>query len=224
MKDRLESIGFQWFYIENYHYHEIELKEFPTDIVPDREYLESIILVIPYTWSGDYVGGSVERANREYFSENYDVIGIGNGSYSSDYAHVNAYELFRNRQLMEEIESLADYPCISDDKHSYVEMEMESDDWKNWIEHDLRSELVKLAVPDSDENDQEEIEAIEKIADIYDNMSSEKLQELYHRAKEKTNTYWHSESGNGGYVDVEKIASYIWDQTNVKSLEKFVNC
>lgn len=86
-------------------------------------------------------------------------------------------------ELSELVDSLEDYPLISDDMHSSVMMEREDEAWESWVRDDLER-LTGLDLDDYNDTD---------------------LHTAYLDAMDATNTYPVDEY-DGVYIDVERIA------------------
>jgi len=89
--------------------------------------------------------------------------------------------------LREVVDALEDYPLISDETHSEVEMEWEDEAWESWLRSDLIATL--------DDDTQDKIDKVEDSA----------LFQAYRDAMEDCNEYPVAE-GSGVYVAVDRIA------------------
>jgi hypothetical protein len=87
----------------------------------------------------------------------------------------------------EYLKQLADYPSLSDDEASTVQMEWEEEAWTSW----LKSDLIRTLSDDEQ--------------DTASDLPDETLREAYSAAMEETNTYPEAEY-SGVHVDVDRIA------------------
>ena len=146
-------------------------------------------LFIPhYMCFSDYSGSTVERSNCESFLEDHkgeDGVYETYGGYGTKGVTVRLDAI--TEEMVDDFQSLQDYPSRSDDNLSELEMELEQEDWDLWIAYGLR-----LAI-----EGKFELEELE--------MDDEKLFSLYLSLKDSTNTYWEAESAVGGHVDIARL-------------------
>ena len=138
---------------------------------------------------GDYDNScAVERSNVRLFLEEFkdhkDVI-VWHGGYGSTCILIDV--LCEDEEIIEVLKSLENYPCINDEDVSMLEMEMEQEDWENWIKRDFLNAIEKHYKADSSE------------------ITDEELSNLYYRLKEETNTEYIVESGGNGYIDIDRL-------------------
>lgn len=158
--------------------------------------------VVPRYLSGsDYSGSTVERSNKRVFMEEYgddphvfETYG-GHGTFG-----VLILATCDNEEIAECLNGLHNYPLISEDDLSELEMEASNEAWENWAQCDFIRALEKqFGIDDLDpDND---------ITDLY---------ELFWRAAEDANRYWESEQGGGMWINVGEVARAI----DIKILEK----
>lgn len=148
--------------------------------------------------SGDYSGSAVDRANRASFFEEYgeDVEGVYTVYSGYGYETIAIALRHITPEMIATFDALTDYPLMDDETHSRIEMEMEDEDWDSWIASDFQR-AVEKALPDETDDDMG-----------YDE-SAVDWKALYFVRKEKTNTYWHAESGTGGHVDIDRLVAGI---------------
>lgn len=95
-----------------------------------------------YFGSGDYVGTSLQRSNREVFLKKYgELEGVYEvyGDYSYNSVAIRLDKI--TPEMIEELAVLDDYPLIDDEHHSNLEMEMEMDDWQCYGEREAKKEV-----------------------------------------------------------------------------------
>ena len=155
---------------------------------------------IPYFLSGsDYSGSLVEASNFRVFLDSHkDQLGVsmwelygGHGTYAIavDYTKITD-------EMVEQLNSLSDYPLLNEDDLSELEHERESEAWGNYLASDFKSALGKKFNSEEDER-------------ILDEMEDEKLYDLFRDTMEKTNTYYEHETGGSVYVDMDRVAAGV---------------
>lgn len=118
---------------------------------PVDKYETGQFVAIPYTSWGDYVGGTVERANYEALLEDMPDTFV-EVRYDYD-GHMLA---IRPEQITDDIDeiiaSLQDYPLYNEEAHSMLEMRLVEEAWDCYLRDDLRRDLDHAGV-DTDELD-----------------------------------------------------------------------
>lgn len=166
-----------------------------------------------YFGSGDYVGTSVQRSNREVFLKKYgELEGVYEvyGDYSYNSLAIRLDKI--TPEMVEDFEGLEEYPVLDDEHHSNLEMEMEVDDWQCYGEREFKDRLRKFS---------------DAMDDAMDSIEDGLLLELYFENKERTNSEWINESGTGGCIQIERIvkdfdcAAFLatFDERNQKAKE-----
>ena len=162
---------------------------------------------VPYCGGSDYSGSSVEASNYKVMKDEYgnhaDVAFYygGHGTYGVIYR-----ENTKDEDLLDIIKGLNDYPLISEDVNSEVEIEWENEAWESWARHDFIDELKKKFTNDLDVEDQADL--IAKIEDKMENISDDRIWEIFQAAREEANQYWESEN-SGMYIDIKKVAAKV---------------
>jgi hypothetical protein len=88
------------------------------------------------------------------------------------------------------IAALEDYPCLSDERVSQVEMQWEEEAWRDWLRGDLSRFIGK--------------QGSERLGNYFDALDDGVAWELYREAMEAPNTYPVGEY-NGVHVDVDSV-------------------
>lgn len=144
---------------------------------------------------GDYVGSSVERANVEYLLDNtalVDRLGIEERHEShSTTVLMFPIDSLNDPELNEIFEKLDDYPCLSDDELSRVEIDMQGGDWESFgRRYFIR--YLKNTYPG--------------FTDRIDDASAEDMDGLFSEIEQNSNYgIWSPESGTSGYFDFESM-------------------
>ena len=144
----------------------------------------------------DYSGDSVTKSNYRVFLEQFkEIDGIHDvyGDYSR--YSVAIREDCLTEEMIEILESLANYPVIDEVDMSMLEMDLELEAWESWIKSDFQRELHKKF-------DKEDPYVIDKISD-------NKLYELFSDKMEESNTYYVHEEGFNVGVDIDRIVAAI---------------
>jgi hypothetical protein len=149
------------------------------------------LFVSPFMSYGDYDSSChVERSNYRVFLEQFkDTKGIWKiyGAFGGTGIAISIPQNNENQEMVDCFSALNDYPAIDDGDVSYMELEMEQEDWESWIKHDL-------------------IKAIEnKMGEDYEIPEDFDLFGLYLNLKEVTNNYYIIESGGVGYINIDKL-------------------
>lgn len=103
----------------------------------------------------DYSGSFVERANAEYFMEEYpDLFDQGYGGYNTVWTGIPHDNLANNlpedvyEKLEGDLSGLEDYPLVDEERHSRMEYEAKAKYWEEDGRNDLRKELIENAGDD----------------------------------------------------------------------------
>ena len=140
---------------------------------------EAHLYQIPYTVSGDYVGGSCERSNARVFLEQFpDAIKLY-GDYGGQCVVLPlSYPV--TSELIETLERLASYPLIDEDDLSQLEQDEITAEWNDYARRDFVRALA--AAFREAEN--------ERAADWVEDMPEDAINDLYWRM-----CGWHTGKG-----------------------------
>lgn len=164
------------------------------------------------SWPGGYDAPSIYRSNarvfRDDFSKELEAGADGDGpGLSLDIRYVT-------NDMLDCLQSLEQYPLISEDDHSELELELQQEAWESWAASDWRCEVEKrlneLAPDDASAYWADEV--LEGIEDC-----DGKLEALFRACAEHSNTYWQEESDNGQWIDLERVAAAI-DAADLRDL------
>lgn len=144
---------------------------------------------------GDYVGSSVERANVKCLLDDTALVerlGIEERHEShSTTVLMFPIDSLNDPELNEIFEKVEDYPCLSDDELSQVEMDMQGEDWELFGRSDFRRHLRSL-YPD--------------FIDKVDDASAEDMDGLFSEIEQNSNYgIWSPESGTSGYFNFDSM-------------------
>lgn len=168
----------------------------------------ALIWISSLCQGGDYGGGTHNISNArvlidQFSSPELREIGGGYGSLG-----VAVDPRYLSEDLLENLQSLENYPVLSEDDLSHYEMELQSEAWESWAEREFRDAL---------ENRLSEISSEDEAEKTAEEISSETLYELFYQALETGNLYWSYECATSAWIDCEEVASEVSDE-NLRGL------
>jgi len=148
--------------------------------------------LVEYATGSDYSGTLVEVSNHKALLEllgdledgiDYLDISGGHGTFAL------AIRVDRIApDVLEALEGLEDYPLMSEDLHSQMELESQNAAWEDSIREEFRTALAShLDVED------------------LDSVSDESLAELFCKTADLGNCYWSNDCGSDSWIDVESV-------------------
>lgn len=167
-------------------------------ILENRNQAEADVLAPRYvlieeSTQGDYVGyGSVGLANQRVIQDEFkeeDLIFL-----TADYSW-SAVAVLIGPETQELLKRLDNYPSLSDEEVSKVEMEWADEAWDSWAKSDFVYALRKR-FPEHE--------------DLLDTLEPDALRELFEQARERVNRDWVSEY-SGVTIDTEVVAKAVTD-------------
>lgn len=165
-----------------------------------------------FRWPGGYSAPSIYQSNARVFRDDFkrqlEAGADGDGpGLSLDVRYVDD-------DMLETLQALEQYPLISDDDHSALEMELQAEEWERWTARDWRraveKRLQELAPDDADAYWSEE--TLDAVADL-----EPKLETLFYACCEQSNSYWEEEEGYGFWIDIDRVAAAI-DAADLREL------
>lgn len=168
----------------------------------------ALVWISSHCQGGDYGGGTHNISNArvlidEFSSPELREIGGGYGSFG-----VAVDPRYLSEDLLENLQSLENYPVLNEDDLSHYEMELQSEAWESWAEREFRDAL---------ENRLSEISSEDEAENATEEISSETLYELFHQALETGNLYWSHECATSAWIDCEEVAAEVSEE-NLKDL------
>jgi hypothetical protein len=154
------------------------------------------------SWPEGYDAPSIYRSNARVFRDEFakeleaGADGDANGV-ALDVRYVTD-------EMLETLHALEQYPLISEDDHSALELELQQEAWELWAASDWRQlvcQAIDAVLPEDATIDGDEI-----LAAMPDEDS--KLAELFHNCCEWTNTYWF-EDGTDQWIDLKRVAEVL---------------
>lgn len=158
-------------------------------------------------WPGGYDAPSIIRSNARVFRDNFakeleradgDADGL-----SLDVRYVTA-------EMLETLHALEDYPLISEDDHSNLELELQAEAWESWGREDWRKAISKRLedlAPDSDDP------ASWWADETAEQISDATLDSWFYSASDAAGICWEEQTcggvSEGFWVDLERIAQTL---------------
>ena len=164
----------------------------------------SLVWISSHCQGGDYGGCTHNVSNArvlidEFSSPELREIAGGYGSLG-----VAVDPRYLSEDLLENLQSLENYPVLDEDDLSHYEMELQCEAWESWAEEEFRRALeIRLS----------EISSEEEAERTAEGLSSETLYEIFHQALEAGNLYWAHECATSAWIDCEEVASEVPDES-----------
>lgn len=154
------------------------------------------------SWPGGYSPSAVYRSNARVFRDEFArELEKADG----DGPDVALDVRFVTDEMLDTLEGLEDYPLISEDDHSELELEDQQEAWESWAASDWRR-LVCAAVdqllPEDSPFDGDDL--ISRISG-----EDEKLAALFEICRESANEYWQEESDGSQWIRLERVAAEL---------------
>ena len=150
-------------------------------------------------WPGGYDAPSTYRSNNRVFKEEYpkvvELADLGMEGLTLDVRYLTD-------DAIEAIVSLEEYPLLSEDDHSYLELDLQDEAWEGWAKSEFTDTLKNhLGQYDADSL------PLYWWDDVVDDLPDAYVGELFHDLMERTNTYWMEESCSGYWIDFKRLAA-----------------
>jgi hypothetical protein len=153
------------------------------------------------SWPGGYEASSLHRSNNRTFRDVFSKeLLLADG----DADGLSLDIRFLTEEMLSEIESLENYPLLSEDDHSSLELELQEEAWADWAERDFSRALEKR-LSSVLEND-------ERAEEIVESLSPDSLYSLFSALSESANLYWQEESCYGQWIDCERVAEELSEE------------
>jgi hypothetical protein len=154
------------------------------------------------SWPGGYDAPSIYRSNARVFRDDFSSeLERADGAADGIALDIR----FVTDEMLEAIESLEDYPLLSEDDYSALELDLQEEAWELWAASDWRglvtTALAQFAPESCDDSEQWAEDAMERVED-------EAVRELFHACCETTSNYWF-EDGTDQWIDLARVAEGI---------------
>ena len=153
------------------------------------------------SWPGGYEASSLHRSNNRTFRDVFSKeLLLADG----DADGLSLDIRFITEEMLSEIESLENYPLLSEDDHSSLELELQEEAWTDWAERDFSRALEKR-LSSALEND-------ELSEEIVESLSPDSLYSLFSALSESASIYWQEESCYGQWINCERVAEELSEE------------
>jgi hypothetical protein len=153
------------------------------------------------SWPGGYEASSLHRSNHRTFRDTFsEELLLADG----DADGLSLDIRFITEEMLSEIESLENYPLLSEDDHSSLELELQEEAWTDWAERDF-SRALEQRLSSVLEND-------ERAEEIVESLSPDSLYSLFSALSDSASIYWQEESGYGQWIDCERVAAELSEE------------
>lgn len=145
---------------------------------------------VPYCTYSDYSGGTVERSNCRVFLDMFkNTEGVYRlfGGYGTEGVLINKSLLESNNDIKEVINALENYPVISEDDLSALELELEEEAVNSWIIYDLTRELDARGIKHG---------------------NGRTLTNKLYRVMDRANIYFIHEDAVSAYLDINEVVKH----------------
>lgn len=173
----------------------------------------SLLWLSSHCLGGDYCGSTYNVANARVLIDQFsspELREIG-GGYGSQGVIIDPRYL--SEELLELLQSLENYPVLSEDELSSYELELHSESWEHTVrrewERALESALSSLL------SDNEEL-----AESIVESLSEESLFSLFSDCCELSNTYWEAQSGTDVWIDTDRVAQSLSSELLLELLQE----
>ena len=166
----------------------------------------SLLWVPDYCQSGDYGGAVHYRSNANVLLSGFSSPECRElyGNYGSHGVVIDPRYL--SEDLLENLQSLEDYPVLSEDDCSALEIELQNEAWESWARSDFSRKLESLLSEILSAADWENAE--DWAGQSIESLSEDQLWSLFSNAAESANLYWETEH-NDVWIDVERVAESL---------------
>jgi hypothetical protein len=152
-------------------------------------------------WPGGYEASSLHRSNNRTFQNVFSKeLLLADG----DADGLSLDIRFITEEMLSDVESLENYPLLSESDHSSLELELQGEAWADWAERDF-SRALEQRLSSVLEND-------ERAEEIVESLSPGSLYSLFSALSESASIYWQEESCYGQWIDCERVAAELSEE------------
>jgi hypothetical protein len=156
---------------------------------------------------GDHAGTGLENASnhRVFWKRFRRVAGVHNlyGGYGTFAIAIRKDVAESKEAIRETLADLEEYPLISEEDHSMLEMEETRKSWEDWGRSGFIHDLTKALNLEED--------SLEEILKQLFPEDTDPISTLFNECAEDANEYWRDDNGSM-YIDIEKIVPYAGDR------------
>jgi len=166
----------------------------------------SLLWLSDHCLSGDYCGAPHTASNARVLLKEFSGPELREvrGDYGSQSVAIDPRYL--SEDLLENLQSLENYPVLDEDALGELEMELQGEAWENYLRSDfsralerLLCDLLSAHYEDGDEDRAEQ---------SVENLSEEQLWELFSRTADENGIYWENQH-NDCWIDSDRVAQSL---------------
>jgi len=164
----------------------------------------SILWLSNHCLSGDYCGAPHTASNMRVLLEEFSgpELRSCSGGYGAQSVAIDPRYL--SEALLENLQSLENYPVLDEDDCSALELELQQEAWESWAQRDFSRALEKRLSSALEDEDVAE-ETIESL-------SPDSLYALFYALADKGSIYWESQSSPDQWIDCERVADELSEE------------
>jgi len=164
----------------------------------------SILWLSNHCLSGDYCGAPHTASNMRVLLEEFSgpELRSCSGGYGAQSVAIDPRYL--SEALLENLQSLENYPVLDEDDCSALELELQQAAWESWAQRDFSRALEKRLASALEDEDMAE-ETIESL-------SPDSLYALFYALADKGSIYWESQSSPDQWIDCERVADELSEE------------
>jgi len=159
------------------------------------------------SWPGGYEASAIYRSNNRVFKEEFSRE-LENADGDADGLSLDVR--YVTEEMLETIESLENYPLLSEGDHTELEMEDQEEAWENGVNREF-SQVLANRLSERLQTALHYTEADETAEEIVENLPC--LRAVFEEMREEANEYWEEETGYGQWINVERILERLSDST-----------
>jgi hypothetical protein len=164
----------------------------------------SLLWLSDHALSGDYCGAPHTLSNCLVLLEEFGGSPQCREAYGSHGSRTVAIDpRYLSEELLESLQSLENYPLLDESHCSELELELQNQAWKSYLERDFSQALEKRLSSLMGEDLAEQ---------TIESLSEETLFSLFSELSEEANQYWESQGSPDQWIDVEAIASHASEE------------
>lgn len=182
----------------------------------ELDYNDDFNLEIPFASFSDYSGGLAERVNSHILERDFSFVTLDGSGMGTCYTVIRSCHVFDAitsedfSEFMEQVDSLADYPCLDDELYSKWETELISESITENMGEFFR-ELKALHETEWDERGEagSEPEKTDCLDNALDWVEFENMKKWVYDLLETEKYHPTIENGNSAYIDFEILAQNV---------------
>jgi hypothetical protein len=164
----------------------------------------SILWLSNHCLSGDYCGAPHTASNARVLLEEFSgpELRSCSGGYGAQSVAIDPRYL--SEALLENLQSLENYPVLDEDNCSALELELQQEAWESWAQRDFGRALEKKLTSALEDEDMAE--------ETMESLSPDSLHALFYALADKGSIYWESQSSLDQWIDCERVADELSEE------------